>query len=73
MRRATTAPDQARGHPITDSPIEQWSDSCAFAEAGELAVWGPNVPNNIGAPGLQLAKILSAEGEWPSHGRCGID
>jgi olefin beta-lactone synthetase len=52
---------------ITDSPIDQWSDSLRLPpnEVGELAVWGPNVSKEYwNRPEVtRLAKIRSEDGE----------
>lgn len=52
---------------ITDSPIEQWSDSLRLPlnAVGELVVWGPNVSKQYWnrPEATKLAKILSAEDE----------
>jgi acyl-CoA synthetase (AMP-forming)/AMP-acid ligase II len=52
---------------ITDSPIDQWSDSLRMSpnEVGELVVWGPNVSKQYWnrPEATRLAKIRSADGE----------
>jgi olefin beta-lactone synthetase len=52
---------------ITDSPIDQWSDSLRMPpnEVGELVVWGPNVSKEYWnrPEATRLAKIRSTDGE----------
>jgi acyl-CoA synthetase (AMP-forming)/AMP-acid ligase II len=81
--RAGTVEDTARGRgicvgrplpqirlevmEITDSPIDQWSDSLRLPpnQVGELVVWGPNVSKEYWnrPEATRMAKIHSGDGE----------